>query len=154
MTLKQLVYLIGIATLLLWGGWLWSLFNFDPTLSGILGFVFFYFTLFLSLTGTISLLGLFARKMNKKYNIIFYTVVVSFRQALILSALVISLLLLQSFRVMRWWNVLIIFILVVALETIILVRQKKRNIETPLEEVEANPFYAPAPKFESNKIEY
>lgn len=93
-----------------WAAWLIVLFRVDPFASGPVGFLLFYLSLWLSLTGTISLLGLMIRAKIKKEEAIFRQVSNSFRQATFLGALIVGLLYFQGHRLLTWWN-LILFVI-------------------------------------------
>jgi len=54
MTIRQFITIMIFGTLMCWAGWGVVLWNIDPYEAGIVSFMFFYITLFLALTGTIS----------------------------------------------------------------------------------------------------
>ncbi len=126
MTLKQLLLLIGLATGLLWLAWFWVIATIDPFSTNALGFLFFYVTLYLSLTGSLAIAGFFFRKARLKEQMNFHLVTISFRQAIILAALLCSLLILQGQGVFAWWNMLLVLFLAVLAESLLLIKQKKR----------------------------
>lgn len=125
MTLKQLVILIGSATLLLWLGWAWIIDSIDPFSTNLLGFVMFYLTLFLALCGTLSLATLYAKKSSYPKELSFHLVSMAFRQGVLLSAMITGLLYLQGGHLIRWWNIILLFAVVVMIEVVFL-KTKRR----------------------------
>ncbi len=100
MTLRQLIILMTIATLLLWTGWGWTLFAIDPDATNWLGFLFFYTIFFLAMIGTMALVGLFIRRRRGADMLLYHLVRITFRQGMLLSALLTALLVLQGARVL------------------------------------------------------
>jgi Ca2+/Na+ antiporter len=153
MTLRQLLVLIGLATGLLWIAWVWVLFTIDPFSTNVFGFIFFYVTLYLSLTGSLAIAGFFFRKARLKEQMNFHLVTISFRQAIILSALLCSLLIMQGQGVVAWWNMLLVLFVAVLAESILLIKTKKRpksDIEFTVSSVSS---YIPAdPQFTKKDI--
>ncbi len=91
---------------------LWSV---DPNTSGILGHIFFYLTLFLALCGVLTIGGITFRK---KFTPGMYTeqLRVSARQAILLSIMFVSLIMLQAFGLMFWWVAITIILFIITLE--------------------------------------
>ncbi len=116
MTLRQYLILMTISAIFCWGIWGFVLYSVDPTAAGILGFIFFYFSLFLSLTGTLAVLGLLLRMKFGKEGLVFKTVTISFRQATLLSFLVIGSLILKSQGIFTWWNIIFLVLALTVLE--------------------------------------
>lgn len=109
MNLKQYLTLMVVGTALCWLMWILVIFNIEP-MSGIFALFFFYASLFLSLLGTLSIIGLSTRVILLRKNVIFKQVRNSFRQALLLSTFFIISLILQSQRILFWWNAALIII--------------------------------------------
>jgi hypothetical protein len=86
----------------------------DPFKSGTIGHVFFFLTLFLALCGIITLAGIFLRKRFAP-GMFTEQLRISFRQAFLLSLLIISLVILQIFSLLFWWVgiTLVLFIITV-----------------------------------------
>lgn len=127
MTFKQLLILLMAATGLLWVGWGWTLFFIDPLATNWLGFVLFFLTLFLAATGTICIIGVAVRKWRQPDLLLYHVVARSFRQSVALSLFLVALLMLQGFRLLRWWNALLLLVAVVGVETFLLRRHEKRR---------------------------
>lgn len=127
MTLPAFVILMFVSTAAAWTAWFTVLFKIDPFVDGGLGFLLFYLSLGLSLTGTITLLGMTVRHFYQPEEASFRRVLNSFRQAAFLSVLVVALLFLQSHRLLAWWNVLLLILACVVLEVFWLVYTGKRR---------------------------
>lgn len=126
MTLKQYLILMTISAVFCWAIWVFVLFMIDPTTAGLLGFGFFYLSLFLSLAGTMSVLGLLFRKKFGKEEAVFRTVTTSFRQATLLSLLVIGALFLKSKSLLAWWNIVLLVLALTILEFFFISYQKRK----------------------------
>lgn len=116
MSIRQYVTIMLIATLLSWASWLLILFMVAPSEAGLLGFIFFYISLFLGLLGTVALVGLLIRHMKTRNKFIVEKVIISFRQATWLALLIVVSLLLQSYRLLTWWNIALILLIASFLE--------------------------------------
>jgi len=154
MTLRQLVILIGIATCLMWAGWFWTLISIDPSITNFIGFTLFFGTLFLALTGTIALSGIVFRRWRGIHGAVFHTVSLSFRQSIILSALLTAVLILQGQRWLSWWLILILFFVAIVLEFIVLSRQKGHIADdVKFEVTEIDAYVPPEPKFKKRGLD-
>jgi hypothetical protein len=153
MTFRQFVILMSVATASLWLGWWWTVISIDPSATNWLGFLLFYVSLFLSLIGTFTLLGVFLRKMKMHDAVIFQLVLLSARQSILLSSLFVVLLLLQAQRILNIWITLILVIGVFLLEFSILYKdhKNKRFYSRPLEDPKSNDSVPPI--FEKKEIE-
>lgn len=91
---------------------LWSV---DPFTSGTLGHLFFYLTLFLTLCGIITIIGI---TLRKRFSPGMYTeqLRISARQAILLSLLIIALLILQVFGLLLWWVGLTLVLFIITVE--------------------------------------
>lgn len=105
-----------LATLLCWASFFIVINSVNPLNTSVLGFVFFYSSLFLSLIGTLSVLGFLLRHWFNKNQFISEQVVISFRQSIWLSIIIVVGLYLQSQRLATWWNLLILLVLMIVLE--------------------------------------
>lgn len=116
MTLTKYLIYMALGTALSWGGWLVVINKMNPMEAGVPGFVFFYLTLLFALTGSLSIFGFLVRKFLVKGELAFRQVAVSFRQAILFSALVAGSLFLQSQKLLTWWNVILFILLLTVLE--------------------------------------
>ena len=108
MTLKSYLWSLRIGTLLSFSAWGLVVFFIDPKKSGIWGQFVFYFSFFLVLSGMFILLLTRLKKISKKEELAFAEIGISFREGILLSLLVIALLVLQSFRILVWWDGLLV----------------------------------------------
>lgn len=115
MNLKQFLTFMLIGTALSWAMFLLVILKMEP--SGSLAIMMFYISLFLALMGSLSIIGLTIRVIFLKRNVIFKEVKNSFRQAILLSFLLIAVLFLQSKRLLSLWNMVFLVIALTALES-------------------------------------
>jgi hypothetical protein len=126
MTLRQYLILMTISAVFCWMIWGFVIYFVDPTVAGIMGFIFFYLSLFLSLVGTLSVLGLLLRKKFGKEEFIFKTVTISFRQAILLGLMIIGALILKSQKLLTWWNIIFLILALIIMEFFFISYSKKR----------------------------
>lgn len=108
MTLRQYLILITLGTAISFMTWLTVIFLVNPFESGILGFVFFYLSLAVTLVGLLSLVGFGVRMLLYRHEgIVLREVTIAFRQACAFTLVVIGSLFLQSRSLLSWWNVLL-----------------------------------------------
>lgn len=124
MTLKKYLNLMTFLTLLCWASWFLVLSLINPAQSDLIGFVLFYFSLFLSILGTSSVIGFLIRVWLKKKPV-FRQVEIAFRQGLWLSFLVISVFLLKGTDLLRWWNFAFLFLFLFFLELFFLLSNRR-----------------------------
>jgi hypothetical protein len=98
---------MGIATLVVWGLVAIIVLSVNPFEASAAVMGVFYGTLFLAVAGTFSLAGFVIRTgLLGKRDLISFQVIVAFRQALLLAALVVALLFLRSRGQLHWLSVL------------------------------------------------
>jgi len=111
-----------LATILAWLGFFIIIRSFDPTEGSWLVYAMFYGILFLSVLGTLSLVGFLSRSIfNRKKGRPRIMATESFRQAIIFSMVLVLALMLQAGRVLTWWNMALLIILATVVEFVILV---------------------------------
>lgn len=76
----------------------------DPSQKLIVNIVLFNITLFFALTGIFTLFLFSLRKKVTGNEIVAAHLGISFRQGMLLALTLIALLLLQSFRILTWWD--------------------------------------------------
>ncbi|MCR4278592.1 MAG: hypothetical protein NUV81_01670 [bacterium] len=129
MSHKKFMLLIGFATVVAWAGLGTVLLNIDPTQSGISGILLFYLTLFTSLVGTLTLLGvLFRIHIAKRKEIILREVRIAFRHAVLLSATAVVALALSSKGSFRWWILPLLLVTVGGVEYVFLNRDSSGRL--------------------------
>lgn len=109
MTLKSYLWGMRISTLLSFLAWMLVIWYVDPRSSGMVGPLLFYGIALLFLSSLlINFLTWSRRKMQGGDEIALAYLAVSFRQGILLAILAILLLVLQSFRVLTWWDGLLV----------------------------------------------
>lgn len=127
MNAKNYSLIMGAATIIAWVGFFTIIFNFDPQEANWIIFILFYLSLFLAVSGTLSIIGFFARiLLLRKRSILRYLVSESFRQATIVAAALVVTLILQSVRILTWWNMALLILAAAALEFLILLFKKNQ----------------------------
>lgn len=80
----------------------------DPQKSGSQGLALFYLVTFFFLSALINLFLIFIRKKILGEELAAHNVGLSFRQGILLSVIILGILILQSFRVLVWWDALLV----------------------------------------------
>lgn len=129
MTLRLYLIIMSAATVLSWTAVGLVVAMTDPTRTQASVFIVLFASLFLALTGTLSLLGFLMRVwvLRKRY-FVSREVLTSFRQAILLAILLIAALVMQSRGILSWWNALLMVAALTALEFFFVNgRQSKRS---------------------------
>jgi len=111
MSLKKYLLSMTGLTLLSWGIFIFLMTSIDPKITNWVGFVFFYFSLFLALSGTLALIGFIIRKKIVKEVLDFCIVKTSFRQAFLFSILITATLFMLGEHLFSWINIIILIII-------------------------------------------
>lgn len=111
MSFRSYLILMTLSTLLAWSGWVFVLNAIDPTLSGWLGFLLFYFTFSIALFGSLALLGIAIRFWAKQSTLSVRITLKAFRQSLLFTTLFTISLLLFSQGWFRWWTMLLLLLI-------------------------------------------
>ncbi len=127
MTLKKYLNLMAILTVVCWIAWVLVLILINPQQSDLIGFVLFYFSLFLALLGTASIVGFLARVWLKKKPI-FKQVEIAFRQAIWLGLLISVIFILKGLNLLRWWNALFLVLFLIFLELFFLLSNRRYKV--------------------------
>ena len=99
------------------------IFNVDPKSAGFVGFFLFYSTLYLWLFGFVYGIIMMIYKRFFGAHTAFASVQMVTRQSLLVGALFIGLMILQSFSLLTWYNV-ILFVVVISLVEYLFVSKK------------------------------
>jgi hypothetical protein len=128
MTLRFYLTLMSIGAFICWLAWFFVIGNVDPSQAGFVGFLFFYSSLFLALTGTFSILGFLVKKIILKNDqVVFHHVRTTFRHGMLMAvAIILALILLQT-KLLSWWNMLLLIVLLIIIEGIIFTNRKYGN---------------------------
>ncbi|MCX6782171.1 MAG: hypothetical protein NTW66_03600 [Candidatus Magasanikbacteria bacterium] len=128
MTLRQYLIIMSLATLVCWSVWFLVVFIYNPNSAGLVGFLLFYTSLFLSVLGTFSIIGFFIRaKIIKNDDIVFRHIKRTFRQGFFFGIFVVLNLLLAQFRLLTWWNFILLLTCYIFLEGLIFTNRKYQN---------------------------
>jgi len=127
MTLRKYLIFLLVCTGFCWLTWFFVIRYTNPESTGWMGFAFFYLSLFVSLVGTFSIVGFLIRSMFKREEVIYKKIDISSRQSIILSLLIIISLILQSQRLMTWWNFIILVVAISLVEIFFISYRKFRN---------------------------
>lgn len=118
-------------TLICWAGFIVVLFRFDPTVSGISAFLFFFVSLFFASWGTLSVSGVLLRLLIHRKMLPYQHIGISLRQALWFSIMLCMSLFLLMQGLFTWWLILILFIGLLSFEFVFLTRRmQKEKIQT------------------------
>ncbi|MSU75288.1 MAG: hypothetical protein EXS55_02130 [Candidatus Magasanikbacteria bacterium] len=128
MTLRRYLFLMAIAACLCWVAWFFVLSSVDPATSGLVGFLFFYFSLWLAVVGSFSVLGFLGRRLLVHDDeIVFRHVKQTFRQSVIIASLTSLALIFLAHGLLTWWNVILLIFAGVFVEGIIFTNRRYRN---------------------------
>jgi len=126
MTLKNYLLVMSALTALCWGIFIFVASLVDPTTTNWLGFILFYVSLFVSLSGTSALIGFIFRFVALKKELAFNLVKVAFRQSFLFSLFIIFLLVLKSQQLFNWLNLFLLVIIFAILELFFISYRKSR----------------------------
>lgn len=115
MTLRSSLVVFGLGSGFAWAAFLLILFTVPPETAGSVGEGFFFGSLFVALTGTLTMLGALGRTRASTMLPVLH-LGPSFRQGILLATAATGLLLLQRFRFLRWWNVLAVVAVLVGID--------------------------------------
>lgn len=118
MTLRSSLLVFGTGTALAAAAFLLLLLTVPPETAGALGESFFFSALFLGVTGLLTMCGILGRRRASRLLPALH-IGPAFRQGFLLASAGVGLLLLQRFRVLRWWNLLLVVGVVVALDIVL-----------------------------------
>ena len=128
MTLRQYLVLMSVGALICWLAWFFVLGSLDPSQAGFFGFLFFYASLFLALSGTFSVIGFLIKKIILKNDqIVFHHVKNTFRQGILLAMVIILGLILLQVKLLTWWDAILLVMLFAAIEGVIFTNRKYNN---------------------------
>jgi hypothetical protein len=118
---------MSLATLICWLSWLTVVYFINPNISGTIGFICFFSSLFFSLLGTFSMLGLVARLIFNKNEMPYQHIGISLRQALWFAILFTISLALLGQNLFTWWSISLLLIGLAILEAFFLIATFNNN---------------------------
>ena len=127
---------MSITTAICWLIWTYVLWMINPILTNWIGFVLFYSSLFLALIGTGAIFGFAVRFIALKKELAFRLVKESFRQSFLFALLIIISLVLLSYSLFTWLNLILLIFGLSVLEFFMLSfsSSKKRPVGADVEE--------------------
>lgn len=126
MTLKKYLILTAIATAVCWTIFLFVASVVNPELTNWLGFLLFYLSLFMAVSGTASLVGFLIRFVALHHELAFYAVKVAYRQSFLFALFIIAILILLSQSLFTWLNLFMLVAVFVIAEMVMIHSQKTR----------------------------
>jgi hypothetical protein len=127
MTLRQYLTLMILSSILCWFAWGIVIVNIDPFQSGWFGFIFFYITLFFSCLGTTSIFTFLGYRFFSSDSLpMFRYVKKSFRDACLISVLIIGLLFLQGSKLLNWWNLGALLLVIIFVASFLFSAKRQR----------------------------
>lgn len=120
MSLRSYLLVMTIATLIFWLALGLIVVNIDPTATTLSGIILFYILLLCAISGAGSIIGFIIRFYALKQELASQSVLIAFRQALLASVLVTSVLFLFSQKLFSWLNVGLLILALSALEFFLL----------------------------------
>ncbi len=124
MTLKKYLSLMFVLTLISWSVFLFVTAMVDPTSTNWVGFVLFYLSFFISLSGSIALFGFLVRFVALQKELAFNLVKISFRQSFLFSLFIVILLILKAHNLFNWPNLFLLVIMFTIWELFFISYQK------------------------------
>lgn len=124
MTLKKYLLVMSVLTAICWGIFIFVADLVNPETTNWLGFSLFYLALFIALVGTVALLGFVIRFVALKKELAFNLVRNSFRQSFLFACFIVSLLVLKSYALLSWINLLLLLVIFTILELFLISLKK------------------------------
>lgn len=128
MTLRSSLLVFGLGSGFAGAAFLLILFTVPPETAGAAGEAFFFGSLFVALTGVLTVLGVLGR-VRRSTLLPALHIGPSFRHGFLLSAAAVGMLLLQRFRFLRWWTILIVVLILVVLDVALSRRDPREHAE-------------------------
>jgi hypothetical protein len=126
MTLKQYLVTMLIVTVTCWFIWIFIVLTVNPEITNWIGFSLFYFSLFLAIAGTASIVGFVFRFIIFREELIYRLVKIAWRQSFLFSLLIMVSLMLLAHNLFSWLNMLLLVIGLSTLEFFLLSWQKQK----------------------------
>lgn len=104
MTVRGYLWGMRLSTLLAAAALVFVIYFVNPLRDGVLGQTLFYASLFFSVTGLATLFLFWLRRKFANNETVYLNVGVSFRQGMLVALAVCVLFVLQSFRLLVWWD--------------------------------------------------
>jgi hypothetical protein len=131
MSLRAYLAVMGFGTVLAGATFSLVLFRIDPATAGWLGFMLFYLSLAFTIAGAVSIFGFVVRVAIHRDEMLSRLVSLSFRQAVLLSAVVVVALILHSRQLLSWWNSALLIAAATIVEFIFISLERKPTATQP-----------------------
>jgi hypothetical protein len=128
MSLRAYLATIGLATVLAGATFALVLFRTEPASAGTFGFILFYCSLFFTVCGILSLGGFLVRILLHRTELLSRMVGIAFRQAVLLSVLVVGTLFLRSQHLLSWWNSLFFVVVLSVIEFLFVSLERPKRV--------------------------
>jgi len=123
MTLRSSLAVFITGAVLAWTAWVLIVTTVEPGSAGVVGEAFFFGSLLLALTGTLTTLGILGRmRMFSQLPSVY--IGPAFRQGMLISTAMIGSLLLQRLRFLSWWNLILMGAILVMLDLVLSNRRR------------------------------
>ena len=116
MTLKNYLFVMSVLTAICWGMFLFVAKTINPGTTNWLGFLLFYVSLFIALSGLAALVGFLIRFVALKKELAFNLVKVAFRQSFLFSLFFTLGLFLKAHNLFNWLNLFLLVLIFSILE--------------------------------------
>ena len=126
MTLRSYILVMSFLTAVCWGIFLFVASTINPFATSWLGFLLFYISLFIALSGLSTLLGFLIRFVILKKGLAFNLVKLSFRQSFLFSLFLVFALFLQANKFLSLLNLIFLILGFSVLELFLISSKKNR----------------------------
>ncbi|MBU0648286.1 hypothetical protein KJ855_03855 [Patescibacteria group bacterium] len=116
MSLKTYLVGIAISTFLCWAAFFLTVTNIDPFLTDNAGVASFFVSFWLGVLGLLIMILMYFRSRFSSVAELYEKMPVVLRQAFLISFGVTSILGMQAMRVLRWWTVLMLVVILILVE--------------------------------------
>lgn len=113
-----------------WSAWGFILFQFDPFGGGWIAPALFYISLALALLGSVLLIGIVIHTRLHHRSTSRYAVWIIARQSILFTLFGIILLNLAAHRLLKWWNIIPLALLIFTAELFFLSLQKRQRLRS------------------------
>jgi len=117
MNFKQYILTMSFSAIISWIAWVVVILNINPYETSLVGLLLFYVTLTMALASSLAIVIFVLKKLTTKKELIVARIVQgSFRQALLLTFLVIGILILQNLGYLKIWIIIVFILFITSLE--------------------------------------
>lgn len=116
MKTKLYLFLFFCLTLFSFGFFILILSNINPYESDILTISMFFVSLFIFISGILTLIGFYIRVKMSNNEVFFANFKPSLRQAVLFSLALMGILILQTLKVLTWWDALMLSLSILLIE--------------------------------------